>query len=760
VSRPSSAPRAGPRPGETAVVRRPVAVLLSRFPLITETFILREVIELERQGQPVVLVPLLREEPEVVHAEAVPWVGRALYSPFLSREIVWANVKTLARRPGRYLSALRRVLVPALRDPRVLAGTLGIFPKSVYLAGRLREEGVRHLHAHFATHPATAALIISELNGARFSFTAHAHDIYVGWRRAALGEKIRRAAFVRVISQFGVDHLRELYGEEAACKMRVIHVGVDPTTYAPRDEDRGPDGVLRMLSVAALQPYKGLPVLIEACRRLREAGLPFQCDMVGRGPMRDELQEKIDAAGLQDHVRLLGPLPQDEVARLMRRADLFVLPSIVAADGQMEGIPVVLMEAMASGRPVVASAISGIPELVEDGENGLLVPPGEPGGLARAVERLAADPALAHRLGEAGRGRVMEAFDLQGCTAELLEQIRRHDEPLSGRLEDLFSRTTSPLLLNGPVRVRRVWERQDSVVAELRVPDNGGERGLIYKLQRPRPGESRPARERARREHEILTRLHGALNGGPVTGGVRPGVPRPLHLDEEAGAVLMEPCRGMPLDWWIRRGRTALREGPRQDLETALHGAGVWLRRFQQSTPSPGGDAHEALEALVARAWGAVRACKGLGLEEGTAGGILERMERLREWVREDTLRVCGRHGDFWPGNVFVEPASGSVEVIDFEGWGEGLPWEDAARFLVHLETYFSWPLLGRRYRRASSQFLRGYVNDNGGMDPAALALCRMAAALDLLAGAATSSRGSLRSGRRTRTLLRICRQG
>lgn len=213
-----------------AHARRPVAVLLSRFPLITETFILREITEMERQGQPVLLVPMLRERPAVVHREAVPWIARALFTPYVSPAIALANVQSLLRAPLRYLGALGGVVRDNWRSPSFLARSLAIFPKSVYLAGRLRAAGILHMHAHFATHPATMALIIHRLAPEiTYSFTVHAHDIFVN--RAGLARKLASAAAIRSISRFNRAFLVALYHDLVESKIEVVHVGIDPSQY-------------------------------------------------------------------------------------------------------------------------------------------------------------------------------------------------------------------------------------------------------------------------------------------------------------------------------------------------------------------------------------------------------------------------------------------------------------------------------------------------------------------------------------------------
>ncbi len=408
--------------------RPAVAVLMSRFPTVTETFILREMIEMERQDQPVRLVPMLRENPPVVHEEAKPWTSRALYTTYISGAIVAANVRTLLRRPFTYVSLLARLIAGTTLRPATLVRTVAIFPKSVFLAQQLQREGLKHIHAHYATHPATMALIISALSDITFSFTVHAHDIQVD--RSLLRWKLRETRFVRSISDFNKRFLERLYpNETSGGKIIVVHVGIEPGTYEDRARrlvpiaSAAPTAVPKILCVAAHRPYKGLPVLIEACRILRDQGVKFHCDVVGHGPMKAELEQMIRERNVGDVLNLAGPRPQDEVARMMAESTLFVLPSIIASDGQMEGIPVALMEAMASGRAVVSTAISGIPELVEHGVNGLLVKPGDAEELASAMRTLLADPQRAKEMGVRGQQKVRAEFTIQDCVAQLVARL-------------------------------------------------------------------------------------------------------------------------------------------------------------------------------------------------------------------------------------------------------------------------------------------------------------------------------------------------
>lgn len=726
--------REAPRPRP----RRAAAVLLSRFPLITETFILREVAEMERQGQPVRLVPLLRESGPIRHREAGPWTARALYAPFLSPAIVAANLRALRRSPGRYVGLLGRVVAGNLGSPGFLTRSAVLFPKAVYLAERLRAEGVGHVHAHFATHPALVAYVVSSLTGIPFSVTVHAHDLFV--RRAMLGRKLRAASFVRAISRFNRDYLVALEPALAG-RVEVIHAGVDLDAYGavPAPPELHP----LVLCVAALKPYKGLGVLVEAWRRLRDEGVAGRCEVVGEGPERPRLERAIARAGLGESVRLRGALPQHEVAPLVARAALVVQPSVVAPDGQMEGIPVALMEAMASGRAVVASRLSGIPELVEDGASGLLVPPGDAAALASALRSLLEDPARAREMGARGRERVAREFRLADNVAALLERMEAHGLPAHGDLSARLALCPWPALAGRRVGLRRRHERIDSSVAELLVADGREAREAVLKVQKRTAG--RPAAESARHEFETLARLHRCFASGEAGFGV----PRPLHLDGAGGALVMEACRGTPLDALLREGRTSRDRLRRAALEAAVRRAGRWLRLLQRYTPCTP-PASEALAALVRQAREDLRSLAGWELTAEEAQTLQRRLEGLAREAEPRARRLVGRHGDFWPGNVYV--ADGLVEVIDFEGFADGLPEEDAAYFLVQLELFCSYPLLRSLRARLRDAFLDGYA-EGAPLDPVLYPLCRLAKGLRILRQGVAAPSSALRRWWRTRAL-------
>ncbi len=386
-----------------------VGYLMSWYPAVTETFILNEMLELRRLGVDLEIYPLFGAAQDVGHPGSEELASRVQYHRGLSLELLAAQVHWLRRRPRAYLRAWRRAVRGNLRSPEFLAKALVVVPRAAVIARRIEERGVRHLHAHWATHPALAAFVVRELTGVGYSITAHAHDLYLD--RSMLAEKISAARFVVTISRFNRALLARLFGPAAAAKTVVIPCGVDPRLFRPR-APRAPDGVFRIACVAGLRDYKGHRWLVEACALLRDRAVPLHCVLVGDGPERGAVEAAVAAAGLRGRVELAGNRPQSYVRELLDRTDVMVLPSVVTASGMMDGIPVALMEAMAAGLPVVSTRVSGIPELVEDGRTGLLAPEKDATALADAMERLFRDPVLAHRLAATGREHVLERFNL------------------------------------------------------------------------------------------------------------------------------------------------------------------------------------------------------------------------------------------------------------------------------------------------------------------------------------------------------------
>jgi colanic acid/amylovoran biosynthesis glycosyltransferase len=341
-----------------------------------------------------------------------PLVARAQYTPFVSAAVASSQLHWLRRRPRAYVAALADLARATAGSANFLGGGLAIFPKVAHIARLMERDGVVHVHCHFANHPAAAGFVIQRLTGLPYSFTAHGADLHK--ERRMLREKVREATFVATVSEYNRRMILAECGEDAGGKVHILRAGVDTGLFAPNG--RRPDGAdgapLAILCVGTLQEVKGQVHLIDACAMLAATGRAFRCRLVGEGPDRAALATRIAAAGLEDRVELVGARTRPEVAAELRRADVFVAPSVPTSEGKREGIPVVLMEAMATGLPVVSSRLSGIPELVEDGVNGLLTAPGDAAALARALASLHDDADLRARLGSAARRRVEREFDL------------------------------------------------------------------------------------------------------------------------------------------------------------------------------------------------------------------------------------------------------------------------------------------------------------------------------------------------------------
>jgi colanic acid/amylovoran biosynthesis glycosyltransferase len=690
-------------------VRAAIAVIMARFPRIDETFILREIDELERHGQPVLVVPLLRGSGKIIHEEAKPWVKRALYLPLLSAAIAASNLRALFRHPRRYLRLLGTLIGGTFMRPSTMIRTLALFPKSVHLARILPKLGIRHVHAHFATHATTMAYIISSLSHITYSFTVHGPDVFV--HRMLLREKIARAKFVRTISLFNKAFLCGLYPVVTEGKVEVVRTGVNPDVYekAASESRERRSGKLRLVSVAALTPSRGFPFLVDACARLVQSGTDIECRIVGDGPLRNATEQWIAQHGLTDAVRLCGALPQHEVAQLMGEADVFVLPSVIAVDGQMDGIPVSLMEAMAAGKPVIASTISGIPELVKDNVSGILVDAAYAGRLADGVRRLAADPSLRERLGRAGQQKVRQEFDVRRNAARLVALFDRYDEVnvVKRATADRVRALNWSRLSTFAVGVRRVHERHDAFVAEVTITDGITKRDVVVRQPRAEEGQP-PPHIRARAEFEVLSTLRQSMMNRQLDHtGIVYCIPRLLMFDEPNHALVLERADGKSLAGIIADAR----KGRRARLITAVRHAGGWLRALQEHTRQDGEDGRHVLTAVVVLALH--------DLELATAGdrslqrhhdAIAERLRTLEARLAEKQLPLVGHHGDYAPDNIFI--GERRVSVIDFGSYREGLPLEDVAQLLVHLEMEQS-PTF-RRMPKLRRALLDGYGAEEG----------------------------------------------
>jgi glycosyltransferase involved in cell wall biosynthesis len=350
-----------------------------------------------------------------VQADASELLPRVLYPPGVLRGTTGV-VRELLAAPREPLALAARACARLWRQPLRLAKTLGVLWHTLALAARVRALGPEHIHAHWATYPSTAALLLSRLLRVPMSFTSHAHDIFV--EDQLVREKLLGATFAVTISEYNREYLSHRHGSDAAGGLEVVHCGVELAAYEYRPQGREPGTIL---SVGRLDAIKGFRHLIEACELLRRDGRAVRCEIVGEGELGPELTSLVARHRLERVVSLPGALPQEAVRQRLQRAAVFALPSEIAPDGNRDGIPVALMEAMAVGTPVVSTTVSGIPELVRDA--GLLVPPADARALADAIARLMDDAELSHRMVTAARRRVTQRFDADAEAGRLLELI-------------------------------------------------------------------------------------------------------------------------------------------------------------------------------------------------------------------------------------------------------------------------------------------------------------------------------------------------
>ena len=386
--------------------------VLKRYPRISETFVAAELLELRRQGQQVSVFALSRPAEPFAHRFLADLDVPVVYLPHrplleLGRS-AGAAVAAARRSPRGWARAARSALSPpSLQGWRRLL-------QAAALVQELRRAQVDHVHAHFASTAARLAHLAWRMGGPPYSVTAHAKDIYHRDVRAArLVETLGHARFVATVSQANVRHLNDVLGGRG--RVELVPNAVD-LRRIPTGGSRCPDPA-RVLTVARLVEKKGLEDLVRACGVLGRGGVGVRLDVVGDGPLRSALEalalaERVD-------VRFLGTLDHDEVLACYQDAAVFALPCVVAATGDRDGLPTAVLEAMASAVPVVSTAVNGLAEAVLPERTGLVVPERDPHALAEALSRLLGDPALAQRLGRAGRDHVAACFSLVSSTGRL-----------------------------------------------------------------------------------------------------------------------------------------------------------------------------------------------------------------------------------------------------------------------------------------------------------------------------------------------------
>lgn len=398
----------------------PVAYLTGEYPRATDTFIQREVEELRRLGIDIRTCSIRRTDPsqhtstqQKLEAAATFHVLEATKKP---ASTLRAHACLVARNPGRWLRTLGLAWRTAQPGAKGMIWQAFYFAEAGVLAAHLRAIGAKWLHHHFADSSGSVAMLAAELAALPRSFTLHGPAEFFAAERWRLDEKIARARFVACISHFARSQCMLWSDPIHWDKLRIVHCGVIPEVYGPAPGRAAGD---RILFVGRIAPEKGIRVLLDAFEMVSVTrGLKATLALVGDGPDRAAIEAEINDRGLSSAVKVLGYMPPDKVAEQLSQSDVLVLPSFA------EGLPVVLMEALASEVAVIATRIAAVAELVEDGVSGLTVAPGDAVGLAVALERLLADPALRKAMGAEGRRKVVTEFDVRREAAWLAWLLR------------------------------------------------------------------------------------------------------------------------------------------------------------------------------------------------------------------------------------------------------------------------------------------------------------------------------------------------
>jgi colanic acid/amylovoran biosynthesis glycosyltransferase len=397
-----------------AAAPRHLAYVLKRFPRISETFIAAELLELQRQGEHVTVFAISRPAEPFTHAFLDEFIAEVVYLPHRPLRELGRVLRALGEALGRDPLAWLRAARYVLRTPQAVS--VRRLAQATVLQAELRDRGVDHVHAHFATAAARLACLCRQMGGPSYSVTAHAKDIYhEDVDPAHLRDRLAGATFVATVSRANARHLADIL--EIGDRLTVVRNSVDVTRIPVREADRAVDGAV--LVVARLVEKKGLSDVVDAAALLAARGVPVRVEVIGEGPLRRVLERRAQEAGAP--VAFLGALPHEQVLERMRDAAVFCLPCVVAADGDRDGLPTSVLEAMAVGVPVVSTGVNGLEEAVVHERTGLRVPERDPEALADSIQRLLHDRSLARLLAANARAHVGRGYALEESVHQLRE---------------------------------------------------------------------------------------------------------------------------------------------------------------------------------------------------------------------------------------------------------------------------------------------------------------------------------------------------
>lgn len=392
-----------------------IAYILSQFPETHETFILREIIELRKNKINLELFSLKKCKDKVIHPQAKEFITQTHYSSLLSYKTMKAFFYFIWNKPLECLLLIPYLIKSNFSSFEFLIKSLAIVPISLYYAKLMKDLEVTHLHAHWATIPTTSAIIISRILGIPFSFTAHAWDIFL--HNPMLKEKVQKAELVATCTDYNKKYLDSLLNYKENNKIILNYHGINFDTL-PEINKNFDDNLI--FSIGRLCEQKGFPYLLDACAILRDRGYRLKCVIVGEGPDRKSLTSQINQLGLQGYVVLSGIKPQSYIFDMFNKARMFVLPCVIAKNGDRDGIPNVMIEALAMYTPVISTTVSGVPEIIQNNITGITVEPRNSQQLADAIIGLLNNPDKAKTFVKNGRKLVEEKFDIRKNIRELV----------------------------------------------------------------------------------------------------------------------------------------------------------------------------------------------------------------------------------------------------------------------------------------------------------------------------------------------------
>ncbi|WP_371227815.1 glycosyltransferase [Roseovarius sp. 2305UL8-3] len=382
-----------------------IAYVLNTYPQPSHSFIRREIAALEAAGQPIIRIAMRRATMPLV--DPLDREEEAATDYVLERgglHLLGAMATRLIRAPSAWMRALRLALRVGGRSPLGRIRHLIYFAEGCAVANRCEAAGTRHIHAHFGTNSACVAMLAHAAGGPTYSFTVHGPEEFDATKALFLDEKTARAAFTVAISQFGRSQLCRWVEPDHWPRIKVVHCAIEPAKFP--EPTPVPNGPPRLVSIGRFSEQKGQLVLIEAMAQIAKVHPEAHLTLIGDGEMRPLIEAAITRANLDDHITLTGWLDESGIREELSLAQALIMPSFA------EGLPMVIMEAMAAGRPVIATTIAGIPELVRPGKTGWLVPAGDADALVEAVDNLAAtDTTILTQMGREGRERVLTRHD-------------------------------------------------------------------------------------------------------------------------------------------------------------------------------------------------------------------------------------------------------------------------------------------------------------------------------------------------------------